>query len=152
MTPPPPSHQTDIISSNIYSFSQKSLFSPRTHTNFPGASIFSSNRYYFSRKPYLVVEQILFSRRPLWPPPPSHQTDIISSNIYSFSQKSLFSPRTHTNFPGASIFSLNRYYFSRKPYLVLEQILFSRRPLWPPPPFPSNRYFVNRSRWLFSKY
>ena len=36
-----------------------------THTNFPGASIFSSNRYSFSRKPYLVLEHIRFSRRPL---------------------------------------------------------------------------------------
>ena len=35
------------------------------HTNFPGASIFSSNRYSFSRKPYLVLGHIRFSRRPL---------------------------------------------------------------------------------------
>ena len=51
------SHRTDI------NFSQKPLFSPRTHTNFPGASIFSSNRYSFSRKLYLVLEHIQFSRR-----------------------------------------------------------------------------------------
>ena len=33
--------------------------------NFPGASIFSSNTYEFSRRPYLVIEHIQFSRRPL---------------------------------------------------------------------------------------
>ena len=37
----------------------------RSHTNFPGASIFSSNRYSFSRKPCLVLEHIQISRRPL---------------------------------------------------------------------------------------
>ena len=33
--------------------------SHRTDNNFPGASIFSSNRYLFSRKPYLVLEHII---------------------------------------------------------------------------------------------
>ena len=40
--------------------------------------------------------------------------------------ETLFSPRTHTNFPGGSFFSLNRYSFSRKPYLVLKHLRFSR--------------------------
>ena len=59
----------------------------------------------------------------------------------------------HTNFPGASIFSSNRYHlFSRKPYLVLQHIFFSRRPLMPRTDwhFP-NRYFSIRSRWLLSE-
>ena len=51
------SHRTDI------NFPIKFFFSPRTHTNFPGASIFSSNRYSFSRTPYLVLEHLRFSRR-----------------------------------------------------------------------------------------
>ena len=40
-----------------------------------------SKRHVFSRRLYLFVEQIQFSQKPL------------------------FSPQTHTNFPGASIFS-----------------------------------------------
>ena len=83
------------------------------------------------------------------------------------------------NFPGASIFSSNRYSFSRKPYLsiehirffrrhylVLEHIQFSRRSpgisckmgphalnryAFSRKVPPSNRYFINnRSRWLLS--
>ena len=92
--------------------------------NFPGGSICSTNRHefsrrayrkdmFFSRRFYLFVEQTLLS----------HRTDI------NISQKPFFSPRTHTHFPGASIFSSNRYSFSRKPYLVLEHIQFSRSPL-----------------------
>ena len=113
-----------------------------------------SKRHVFSRRFYLFVEQTLLS----------HRTDI------NISQKPLFSPQTHTNFPGASIFSSNRYSFSRKPYLVLEHLRFSRRPylvlehigIFQEPPMPrthrhfpgryplSNRYFANRSRWLLS--
>ena len=133
--------------------------------NFPGGSICSSNRYEFSRRayrkdmffqggsicssnrPYYLIEQILISQKPL------------------------FSPRTHTKFPGASIFSSNRYSFSRKPYLVLEHLRFSRRLYlvlehiqFPRSPlclehrhFPgrytlSNRHFANRSRWLLSYF
>ena len=48
----------------ILIFPEILIFSPRIHTNFPGASIFSSNRYSFSRKPYLILEHIQFSRRP----------------------------------------------------------------------------------------
>ena len=54
-----------IFSRRDTNFPRNPYFSPRTHTNFPGATIFSSNRYSFSRKPYLVLEHILFSRRPL---------------------------------------------------------------------------------------
>ena len=41
---------------------------PQTHTNFPGGSIFPSNRYSFSRKPYLVFKHIIiynFQENPL---------------------------------------------------------------------------------------
>ena len=44
---------------------QESLSVRRTHTNFPGASILSPIRYSFSRKPYLILKHIQFSRRPL---------------------------------------------------------------------------------------
>ena len=105
--------------------------------NFPGGFICSSNRYEFSRRVYMFFEQTrifqegLLKRQVFFKEVLSvRRTDlIIASNGYLFSQKPLFSPRTHTNFPGASIFSSNRYSFSRKLYLVLEHIRFSRRPL-----------------------
>ena len=37
--------------------------------------------------------------------------------------------RTDNNFPGASIFSLNRYSFFKKPYLVLKHIIFQETPM-----------------------
>ena len=93
------------------------------------------------------------------------------SNLLTIFQESLSVRRIDTNFPGGFICSSNRHFFfqeglfshrtysfSRKPYLVLKHILFFRRPLClkqiglfqegTPPPPPSNRYFVNRSRWL----
>ena len=76
----------------------------------------SAKKYVFSRKFYLFVRQTLLS----------HQTD---TNFPSNPYYNLYIPQTHTNFPGASIFSSNRYSFSRKPYLVLEHIRFSRRHL-----------------------
>ena len=72
----------------------------------------SSNRHEFSRRFHLFVKQTLLSYR----------TD------NNFPRNPYFSPRKHTNFPGASIFSSNRYSFSRKPYLVLEHLRFFRRP------------------------
>ena len=99
--------------------------------NFPGGSICSSNRHEFSRRVHLFVEKTCFFQEGL----SVRRADlIISSNRYYFSQKPLFNPRTHTNFPGASIFSSNylvlkHIRFSRRPYLVLEHIQFSRRPL-----------------------
>ena len=87
----------------------------------------------FFQKPYLVLEHIQIFQEPLF----SHRTDI--------------------NFPGDSIFSSNKYSFSRKPYLVLEHIIFQESPIpridwYFPGRYPlSNRYFDNRSRWLLSK-
>ena len=90
-------------------FPGESIYVLRTDTNFPGGLIEKT----------CFFKEVLSVRR----------TDlIVSSNRYLFSQKPLFSPRTHTNFPGASIFSSNRYSFSRRPYLVLEHLRFSRRP------------------------
>ena len=70
----------------IVIFPKTLVFNPRKHTNFPRASIFSSNRNSFSMKPYLVLEHIRFSRRLLCleqirifqegTPPPPRQTDI----------------------------------------------------------------------------
>ena len=60
--------QTNLIILFIILFIEQILIFPetticylvlklKTQTNFPGASIFSSNRYSFSRKPYLVFSQ-----------------------------------------------------------------------------------------------
>ena len=88
----------------------------------------------FSRKVYLFVERHEFSIKVYWTDMCFQGGSICSSNRPLFRS---------SNFPGASIFSSNRYSFSRKPYLVLEHIFF-------PDPYASNRYFVNRSRWLLS--
>ena len=53
-----------IILTNRLQFSQKPIFSPRTH-KFSRRPLCASNRYLFFRKPYLVLKHILFSRRPL---------------------------------------------------------------------------------------
>ena len=98
-----------ICSSNRHEFSGRvNLFVEQTQIFQEGYS----KRHVFSRRFYLFVEQTLLS----------HRTDT------NFPRNPYFSPRTHTNFPGASIFSSNRYSFSRKPYLVLEHLRFSRRP------------------------
>ena len=87
------------------------MFFERTDTNFhefsrkEGFNIEKTKRHVFSRKFYLFVEQTLLS----------HQRD--SSKLVF--PETLISPQTHTNFQGASIFSSNRYSFSRKPYIQL---------------------------------
>ena len=121
--------------------------------NFPGGSICSSNRHKFSRRVY-----------------------ICSSNRHEFSWRAY---RKDMFFQGGSICLSNRPYlshrtdtnFPRNPYLVLEHIRIFQEPLFcyrthtifqeTPMPrthrhFPgryplSNRYFVNRSRWLLSQ-
>ena len=104
--------------------------------NFPGESICSSNRHEFSRRVYMFFEQTQIFQGGL------SKRHVFSRRFYLFVEQTLlshrkdtnfprnpkFSPRTHTNFPGASIISSNRYSFSRKPYLVLEHLRFSRRP------------------------
>ena len=119
--------------------------------NFPGRFICSSNRHEFSRRayrkdmffqggsiclsnrPYYLIEQIL-----IFP-----ETLIYSSNTFEFSrslyflteqilifQEALSSPRTHTIFQETIMPQTHRHFPGR--YRL------------------SNRYFVNRSRWLLS--
>ena len=121
--------------SNLFVIFQEGPFVRRTDMNFPGGSICSSNRHEFSRRVYMffeqtqifpggLIEKTCFSRRfylfveqTLL----SHRTDInfprnplylVLEHIRIF-QEPLFSPRTHKR-------------FSRRPYLVLEHIQFSR--------------------------
>ena len=70
--------------------------------------------------------------------------NVFSRKFYLFVEQTLLSHRTDTNFP-------------RNPYLVLEHIqIFQETPMPRthrhfPGRYPlSNRYFVNRSRWLLS--
>ena len=84
-------------------FFQKGLSICQRDMFFPGESIIlcSSNRHKFSRRVCRTDNDL-----------------IISSNRYQFSRTA-----------GASIFSSKKYSFFRKPYLIFEHILFSRRPL-----------------------
>ena len=77
-------HRTDT------NFIKNPYFIPQTHTNFPGASIFSSNRY--SRKPYLASPRIL-----------------------TIFQKTLSSPRTHTTFQEIPMPQTHRHFPGRYP-------------------------------------
>ena len=97
-------------------------FVPRTDMNFLGGFICSSNRHEFSRRVYIMFfEQIQIFQE-------------------SLSKRHVFS---------------RRYLYL---YLVIEHIQFSRRPLCVEhigifqegTLSLSNRYFVNRSRWLLS--
>ena len=82
-----------------YFLFEQILITPPTHTNFPGASIFSSNRYPFSRKPYLVLEHIRFSRRLLWleqirifqeGTPRRTDISLIGNSVAAFERRNLF--------------------------------------------------------------
>ena len=53
-----------IISTNRLQFSQKPIFSPRTH-KFSRRPLCASNRYLFFRKPYLVLKHIIFQETPM---------------------------------------------------------------------------------------
>ena len=105
--------------------------------NFPGASIFSSNRHEFSRRvirkdmffqegsvcssnrPYYLIEQILV-----------FQEALSSPRTPTIFQETLSSPRTNTIFQETPMPRTHRHFPGRYPL--------------------SNRYFVNRSRWLLS--
>ena len=84
-------------------FFQEGLSVRRTDMFFPGGSICSLNGHKFSRRVY--------------------QTDMF------FEEGSIRSSNRYILTPEAFIFSSNIYSFSRKPYLVLEHIFFSRIPL-----------------------
>ena len=94
-------------------------------------SICSSNRTYHFIKQILIIY-------------------IYSSNTYictNFPGASIFSLNSNRyKFSRASFFSSNRYSFSRKPNLVLEHKLFSRRPM------PrTDRYFSRKIRYFFNR-
>ena len=115
------------------------FFQEQPFYNFPGGSICSSNRHEFSRR---LIEKTCFFKEDL----SVCRTDLfISSNTYEFS-RSLY-------------FVIEHLQFSRRPYLVLEHIpIFQETPMPRthrhfPGRYPiSNRYFVNRSRWLLSLF
>ena len=145
--------------------------------NFPGGSICSSNRHEFSRRayrkdesffkevlsvrrtdllshrtdtnfprnPYLVLEHIRIFQEPLFchrtvlifqealssPPTPTiFQETLSSPRTPTIFQETLSSPRTHTIFQETPMPRTHRHFPGRYPL--------------------SNRYFVNRSRWLLS--
>ena len=157
---------------------QEGPFVPRTDRNFPGESICSSNRHEFSRRVYMFFEQTrifqeglskrhVFSRRfylfveqTLL----SHRTDtnfprnpyLVLSNTYEISrslyflieqilifQEALSSPRTPTIF--------QETLSSPRTHTIFQEIPMPRTHRHFPGRYPlSNRYFVNRSRWLLS--
>ena len=121
-------------------FSKTSVlfFQEQHFYNFPGGSICSSNKHEFSRRVHMFFEQTRIFQEGY------SKRHVFSRRFYLFVEQTLnylieqililpenlIGPRTHTNFPGASIFSSNRYSVSRKPYLVLEHLRFSRKPLY----------------------
>ena len=104
-----------------------------------------SSRLYINKKKPIFQKQpprrVFFQEQPFYNFP--------GGSYYLFVEPTYFFPggsnvlRTDTNFPGgfietdmffqgrslASIFSSNGYSFSKKPYLVLEHMLFFRKPL-----------------------
>ena len=114
---------------SIYLFSsrQTDMFLPVYNTNnimfFEKTNIFQkglSNRHVFSkglsvRQIDLIIEQIYIIIIIL----------ILSETLI------LVLKHTHTNFPRVSIFSSNRYEFSRKPYLAIyKHIIFQKTPFF----------------------
>ena len=86
-----PSNKPYYLIGQILIVPETLIISPRTHTNFPGASIFSSNRYQFSRNLYFFIEQIFIF------------------------QEALSSPRIHTNFQETPMSQTNRHFPGRYP-------------------------------------
>ena len=101
------------------------FFQEQPFHNFPGGSIFSSNRHKFSGRVYLFVEQTLLSQRKDTNFP--RNTYLVIEHIRIF-QEPLFSLEQISIFQEPLFSFRSRYSFSRKPYLVLEHIQFSRRP------------------------
>ena len=143
--------------------------------NFPGGSICSSNRHEFSRKVYMFFEQTrifqevylkrhVFSRRfylfveqTLL----SHRTDtnfprnpyLVLEHIRIFHEP-IFSHRTDTHFPGSHTSPRTPMIFqetlsSPQTHTIFQETPMPRTHRQFPGRYPlSNRYFVNRSRWL----
>ena len=88
----------------------------------------------FPRNPYLVLEHIRIFQEPLL----CHRTDnhfpgsLSSPRTPTIFQETLSSPRTHTIFQETPMPRTHRHFPGRYPL--------------------SNKYFVNRSRWLLSFY
>ena len=150
--------------SNLFIIFQVGPFVRRTDMNFPGGSICSLNRHEFSRRVYMFFEQTrifqeglskrhVFSRRfYLFVEQTflSHRTDtkfprnpyLVLEHIRIF-QEALSSPRTPTIFQETLSSSRTHTIFQEIPMLRTHTHFPGRYPL-------SNRYFVNRSRWLLS--
>ena len=114
-------------------------------------SICSSNRHKFSRRVYIMffeqtrIFQEGLSKRHVF----SWRLSVRRTDYYLIEQILIF--------PETLIYTSNTYKFSRSLYFLIEQILIFQEALSNPrtPTIfqegtPSNRYFVNRSRWLFS--
>ena len=150
--------------SNLFIIFQEGPFVRRTDMNFPEGSICSSNRHEFSRRVYLFFEQTRIFQEGY------SKWHVFSRRFYLFVEQTLLSHRTDTNFPRNPYLVLDTYSFSRSLYFIIEQILIFQEALsslrthtyFQETPMPrthrhfpgryplSNRYFVNRSRWLLS--
>ena len=100
------------------------FFEEQAFKHFPGGFFSSSNRYHFSRKQYIIRYKSVYRTDAIFPGDPN-----CSSNTCDFSRRKIFLSVEHIlvfreallvhwtrmNFPEASIFSPNRYQFSRKP-------------------------------------
>ena len=111
----------------------------RTDTNFPGGSICSSNRHKFSRRAirkdmFFQGGSICSSNRPYYLIEQIliFQEALSSPRTPTIFQETLSSPRTHTIFQETPMPRTHRHFPGRYPF--------------------SNRYFVNRSRWLLSTF
>ena len=101
-----------------------SFFREKPFYNFPGGSICSSNRHEFFRRIYnMFFEQTQIFQEG------SSKRHVFSRRFYLFVEHTLYLIEQILIFPETLIWFSNTYKFSRKPYLVLEHIRFSRRPL-----------------------
>ena len=150
--------------SNLFIIFQEGPFVPRTDMNFPGGSICSSNRHGFSRRAFektCFFKEVLSVRRTDLI---SHRTDtnfprnpyLVLEHTYEFSrslyflieqilifQEALSSPRIHTIFQETLSSPRTHTIFQETPMPRTDTHFPGRYP-------PSNRYFINRSRWLLS--
>ena len=142
--------------------------------NFPGGSICSSNRHEFSRRVLCSSNRHEFSRRAY------RKEMFFSRRFYLFIEQTLLSHQTDTNFPRNPYLVLEhirifqeplffhrtdiRFPGSPRTHTIFQKTLsnlqthtiFQETPMprtdthFPGRYAPSNRYFINRSRWLLS--
>ena len=140
------------------------FFQEQPFYNFPGGSICSLNRHEFSRRVYMFFEQTQIFQEGLL-----KRHDFLRRS-YLFVEQTLLSHRTDTNFPRKPYLVLEHIRIfqealsSPQTHTIFQKILSSPRThtIFQETPmrrthrhFPgrcplSNRYFVNRSRWLLS--